>query len=126
MGRKKGFKSIILKNPPSIVATASIVGPKEGQGPLNKYFDTILSDNLYKEKSWEKAERKMLVETVKMAIENSKLPATEIEYFISGDLLNQIISSSFAARKIGLPFLGLYGACSAIAQGFGLGAILVD
>lgn len=125
-GKKMGFQTIKFQNPPSIIAASSIVGPKEGQGPLKDYFDLILNDNIYKEKSWEKAERKMLKEVVEMAIKNSNVPYSSIEYFIAGDLLNQIISAGFAARELGLPFFGIYGACSTMAEGLGLGSIIVD
>jgi stage V sporulation protein AD len=69
-------------------------------GPLAQYFDLILNDNLYGEKSWEKAEIKIVKEAVEMAIKNSKIPNADIEYFIAGDLLNQIIAASFAAREL--------------------------
>lgn len=124
--KKMGLQTVKFQNPPSILATASIVGPKEGQGPLKDYFDIILNDNMYQEKSWEKSERKMLKEAVEMAIKNSKVPYSNIEYFIAGDLLNQIISAGFAARELGLPFYGIYGACSTISEGMSLGAIIID
>lgn len=126
MSKKIGAQSVKFNNPPSIIGSASIVGPKEGQGPLKDYFDMVLNDNLYKEKSWEKAERKILKEAIEMAIKVSQVPQTQIDYLISGDLLNQIISSGFAARDLGLPFLGLYGACSAMAKGFALAAMMVE
>lgn len=124
--RKIGSQTIKFNKPPSIIGTGTVVGPKEGIGPLKDYFDLIINDDLYSEKSWEKAERKMLKEASEMAIKNSKIPFANIEYFISGDLLNQIISSAFTARELGSPFLGIYGACSTIAEGMGLGAILID
>lgn len=124
--KKLGLQTIKFQNPPSIIGTASIVGPKEGQGPLKDYYDLILNDNIYKEKSWEKAERKMLKEAAEMAIKNSNIAYSDVEYFIGGDLLNQIISAGFAARELGFPFLGIYGACSTMAEGLGLGAMLVD
>ncbi|WP_422443849.1 stage V sporulation protein AD [Thermoanaerobacterium sp. DL9XJH110] len=124
--KKLGLQTVKFQNPPSIIATASIVGPKEGQGPLKNYFDLTLNDNIYKEKSWEKAERKMLKEAAEMAIKNSRIPHTSIEYFVAGDLLNQIISAGFAARELGFPFLGIYGACSTMSEGLGIGAMMVD
>lgn len=124
--KKIGLQTVKFANPPSIKATATIVGPKEGEGPLKDYFDLILNDNLYQEKSWEKAERKMLKEAIEMVINYSKEPEANIEYLIAGDLLNQIISSSFAARDLGLPFFGIYGACSSMTEGLSLGAMLID
>ncbi|HEY8362951.1 MAG TPA: stage V sporulation protein AD [Tissierellaceae bacterium] len=124
--KKLGSQTVKFDNPPSIIATASIVGPVEGKGPLKDYFDLILNDFHFQEKTWEKAEKKMLKEAVEMAIKKSGIPSEEIEYFIAGDLLNQIIAASYAARELGIPFYGIYGACSTIAEGLGLGAMLVD
>ncbi|TYP54267.1 stage V sporulation protein AD [Thermosediminibacter litoriperuensis] len=124
--KKLGNQTVKFQNPPSIIATASIVGPVEGQGPLKDYFDLILSDFNFQEKTWEKAEKRMLKEAAEMAIKKSGVPGNQIEYFVAGDLLNQIISASFAARELGIPFLGIYGACSTMAEGLGLGAMLVD
>lgn len=124
--KKIGSQTTVFQNPPSIIGTGSIVGPKEGKGVLKEYYDLILSDDIYGEKSWERAERKMLKEAVEKAIKCSNISGNAIEYFIAGDLLNQIISAAFAARDLGFPFLGIYGACSTFAQGLSLGAMLID
>jgi len=124
--KKLGSQTVKFQNPPSIIGTATIVGPKEGQGRFKDYYDIILKDSLYQEKSWEKAETKILKEAVEIAIKNSQVPNAKIDYFIAGDLLNQIISASFAARELGLPFLGIFGACSTIAEGALLGSMLID
>jgi len=124
--KKLGLQTLRFENPPSIISTATIVGPKEGEGPLAKYFDMILANSIYGEKSWERAEKKMLKEAVEMAVNNSGIPNSDIEFFLAGDLLNQIISASFAARELGFPFLGLYGACSTMAESMGIGAMMVD
>ncbi|HHY70668.1 MAG TPA: stage V sporulation protein AD, partial [Thermoanaerobacterales bacterium] len=124
--KKLGSQTIKFENPPSIIGTASIVGPKEGQGRFKDYYDLILKDNIYKEGSWEKAEIKILKEAVEMAIKNSNIPTGEVEYLIAGDLLNQIISAGFAARELGMPFFGIYGACSTMTEGVALGSVLID
>lgn len=124
--KKLGSQTIKFENPPSIIGTAAIVGPKEGQGRFKDYYDLILKDNIYQEKSWEKAEKKMLKETVEMAIKHANIAEGKIEYLVAGDLLNQIISAGFAARELGLPFFGIYGACSTMAEGLTLGSIIVD
>ncbi|AEE91519.1 stage V sporulation protein AD [Tepidanaerobacter acetatoxydans Re1] len=124
--KKLGSQTIRFENPPSIIGAASIVGPKEGQGRFKDYYDLILSDNIYAESSWEKAEKKILKETIEIAIKNANLTTTKIEYLIAGDLLNQIISAGFAARELEIPFLGIYGACSTLAEGVTLGSIIVD
>lgn len=125
-GKKLGVQTIKFQNPPSLLSAASIVGPKEGQGPLRNYFDIVINNNEFEEKSWEKAERKMLKEAVEMAIKSGNIPHSDIEYFIAGDLLNQIISAGFAARELEIPFYGIYGACSTIAEGISLGSMIID
>jgi stage V sporulation protein AD len=124
--KKVGTQTVQFDNPPVIMATGSIVGPKEGEGPLKDYFDIVLSDDLYGEKSWELAESKMLITAVKKAVEKANLNLTDIEYMLSGDLLNQLMSASFAARELSIPFFGLYGACSTMSESLSLGAMLID
>ncbi len=124
--KKLGKQTVKFDHPPVIIGTASTVGPKEGQGPLHSYFDTILSDDTYGENSWELAESKMLRETVKLAIQKSDKNITDMEYMLSGDLLNQLMSATFAARDLGIPFFGLYGACSTMTESLSLGSMLID
>lgn len=124
--KKTGTQTVKLQSPPSIIATASITGPKEGEGPLREYYDVILTDDMYGEKSWEKAESKMEREVVKLAIDKAKLHPEQIDYMFSGDLLNQIISSSFAARELQIPYFGLYGACSTMTESLSLAAMMID
>lgn len=127
MSQKKiGTQTVRLNKPPSIVATASIVGPKEGEGPLARYFDTILSDDLFGEKSYEKAECKMVKEVSSKVISKAGLSNQLIDYMLAGDLLNQIITSSFAARELSIPYFGLYGACSTMTESLSLGSMLID
>ncbi|SHJ31502.1 stage V sporulation protein AD [Geosporobacter subterraneus DSM 17957] len=127
MARKKiGKQTVKLQQPPSIVSTASTVGPKEGKGPLSHYFDIILTDDLYGENSWELAESKMLRETIRAAIQRADKNIVDIEYLLSGDLLNQLMAASFAARDLDIPFFGLYGACSTMSESLSLGAMLID
>lgn len=124
--KKMGTQTVKLYNPPSILATASIVGPKEGEGPLKDYFDLVLSDDLYEEKTWERAESKMTKEAIKIALQKIKITPEKIDYLFGGDLLNQIISSSFAARELKIPFFGLYGACSTMSESLSLGSMVID
>ena len=104
----------------------SIVGEKEGNGNFKDYFDYVLIDDLFDEKSYEKAERKILELCMFKAIDRANLKIGDIDCVICGDLLNQIISSSFAARQINKPFLGLYGACSTMAESLIVGSTLID
>ena len=121
-----GAQTIKLQNPPTIVEVASIVGPKEGQGPLAKYFDQCLEDEFWGEKTWEKAESKIIKETVNSVITKSGVPADQIDYCFAGDLLNQCISSSFGLRELNIPFFGVFGACSTFVESLCLGSIFVD
>lgn len=124
--KKMGSQTVKFVNPPSIISSGTIVGPKEGQGPLKDYFDVILTDDTYGEKSWEKAECKMFQDSVNLALKKASLNINDIDYLIGGDLLNQIITSSFAARQFNVPTFGLYGACSTMAEGLSIGSMLID
>jgi len=121
-----GNQTVVFANPPVILSSYSVVGPKEGQGPLGKTFDHVWKDVLHGEKSWEVAESKMLLETMQGAIQQAQLPQDKIDFILAGDLLNQIIASSFAARQMALPFIGLYGACSTMALSMAMGSMLID
>lgn len=123
---KIGKQTIKFNSPPSILSTACIVGPKEGQGPLAKYFDQCLEDEFWGEKTWEKAESKIIKETVNTVISKSELPASNIDYCFAGDLLNQCISSSFGLRDLNIPFLGIFGACSTFVEGLVFSSIFVE
>jgi len=123
---KLGLQTIKFDNPVTIVETASIVGPKEGEGPLSKYFDQCLEDEFWGEKTWEKAESKIIRETVNLAITKSKIPASQIDICFAGDLLNQCISSSFGLRELNIPFFGIFGACSTFIEGLCLGSVFID
>ncbi|MEG2246154.1 MAG: stage V sporulation protein AD [Peptostreptococcaceae bacterium] len=127
MAKKRiGNRTVKLENEPIILSTASIVGPKEARGPLKDYFDMTLEDDLFGEKSWEFAESKMVQTVIKNAIEKANKSIDDINYMVAGDLLNQLLSTSFAAREVNIPFLGVYGACSTMAQSLSIGAMLVD
>ncbi|MBS4539623.1 stage V sporulation protein AD [Clostridium sp. D2Q-11] len=124
--KKMGAQTVKLLNPPSIVSTGTIVGPKEGEGPLKEYFDVIIEDDLFGEDSWEKSESKLQKEAIKNALDKISFPLNKIDYIFGGDLLNQIIASGFSARDLQIPFFGLYGACSTMSESLSLGAMIVD
>ncbi|MGB9904690.1 MAG: stage V sporulation protein AD, partial [Desulfotomaculales bacterium] len=94
--KKNGLQTVWFQNQPVILGAATIVGPKEGQGPLAHTFDKVVDDNYYGEKSWERAERRMLLEVMKMAAERAGVAPQNIDFLLAGDLLNQIISANFA------------------------------
>ena len=123
---KLGKQTIKFSNPVSILETASIVGPKESEGPMAKYFDNCLIDEFWGEKTWEKAESKIIKETVNTVISKSNISAQDIDYCFAGDLLNQCISSSFGLRELNIPFFGVFGACSTFAESICLGSVFVS
>lgn len=123
---KLGKQTIKFNTPPTILSTACIVGPKEGEGPLAKYFDQCLEDELWGEKTWEKAESKIIKETVNLAIKKSEIPSSNIDFCFAGDLLNQCISSSFGLRDLNIPFLGIFGACSTYVEGLIMSSIFIE
>jgi len=124
--KRMGKQTLIFQNPPVIFSSAAVAGPKEGKGPLKQSFDLVLDDTLFGEKSWEKAECKILQEAVKIALDKVNLTGESIDFFLAGDLLNQTISANFAARQLEIPFFGLYGACSTMAESLILGSVLID
>lgn len=126
MGKKLGKQTINFQNKPKIIGNYTIVGQKEGNSNFKDYFDYIIKNDLFGEKTFENAERKMLEHSIVNAIDRSGLRCEDIDLLVSGDLLNQIISSSFTARHLDIPFLGIYGACSTMAETLAVGASFVD
>lgn len=124
--KKVGKQTAQLQKPPVIASAASIVGPKEGQGPLAGYFDEIVDDNLWGEKSWEKAEAKFMREVLAKAVSKASLAMNALDYAIAGDLMNQCISASFGLRESGIPFFCVFGACSTMGESMSLGSMLID
>ena len=124
--KKIGKQTILFDTPPTITASSSIVGPKEAKGPLAKFFDQTLEDEFWGEKSWEKAESKIIKEATNMVIAKSGIASKDIDLVFAGDLLNQCISSSFGLRDENIPFFGVFGACSTFVESLSLGAIAVE
>lgn len=121
-----GAQTFIYEKQPIIAAHSSFAGPKEGQGPLAEWFDVILQDDLLGQKSWELAESEMVRQCMERTLNEGGIPVEQAQAMLSGDLNNQIMASSFAARKLDIPFLGLYGACSTFVQSIVLGAALIS
>ena len=124
--KKIGKQTFSFDNPPTITECASIVGPKEAQGPLGKYFDLTIEDEFWGEKTWEKAESKIIKETVNTVISKSGISSSQIDCCFAGDLLNQCISSSFGLRDLSIPFFGVFGACSTFVESMSLSAICAE
>lgn len=126
MKNKIGKQTFVFHNRPSIIGAGALGGEKESQGPMAKWFDILLKEDTYGEKTWEKAESKMLKETIMLSLDRAGKTKDQVDTILSGDLLNQLMSSSYMARDLGIPFLGLYGACSTMAESLILGSVLID
>ena len=122
---KCGRQSFQFINPPVITAWASIAGKKEKEGPLGKYFTKTNNDTFFGQSTWEKAENKMQQLALEKIAEHSAIPKDDFGLICSGDLLNQCIGSSFSLSNTGIPHLGLYGACSTMAESLIVSAMAV-
>ena len=122
----KGHQSWVFDSKPTILASAAIGGPFEANGALANDFDILTEDLWLGQDSYEKAEKVLLEHACHRAIEKASLKKEDINFLFSGDLMNQIISSSFAARTLGIPYLGVFGACSSSMEGLALAAQLID
>lgn len=122
----KGHQSWVFKSNPIILASAAVGGPFEAKGALAEDFDILHEDIWLAQDSFEKAEKIFLEHACERAIEKSGLKKEDIQFLLSGDLMNQIISSSFAARTLAIPFLGIFGACSSAMEGLALASLIVD
>jgi len=119
-------RTLIYKNPVWVRARASAVGPKESEGPLGDLFDIRHTEDLLGCESWELAESALIRECVQLCMEKGGVARGQLGAMLSGDLLNQLMASGFAARDLGEPFLGMYGACSTFLESTLAGAALVD
>ncbi|MGI6309057.1 MAG: stage V sporulation protein AD [Dethiobacteria bacterium] len=124
--RRIGKQTVLLEKKVALLSVATVAGPKESLGPLSNFFDRHCTDNILKEKSFERAECHMLEEACYLALGKAGLSPEDMDYFIGGDLLNQVITSTFCARNLAIPYLGIYGACSTLAEGLSLGAMLIQ
>lgn len=123
---KRGRQSFVLPRHPVITAWASIAGKKEGEGPLANTFDVVSKDPYFGQKTWEQAEKKMQQMAINKLAEKASMQPTDFGIVYSGDLLNQCIGSSFSLRNTKIPHLGLYGACSTMAESLLMAAMTVD
>lgn len=120
-----GKQSLHFNHPPSILSYASVVGKKEAQGPLSGSFDLSLRDGHFGQLSWEKAETQMQKTALTLALQKADLKESDLDGIFLGDLLNQCIGSSFSMRNKGIPTLGLYGACSTMAESLLLSSMTI-
>jgi stage V sporulation protein AD len=114
------FNNVYVEN------VGTVTGPYESKGPLGKYFDKSYDDLYMGAKTWEQAEMKILGDSVDILLNKSKMIKDDIDLFISGDLLNQLVSSNYTASYLKIPYIGIYGACSSSAEGIILGSSLIS
>lgn len=126
MAKKQGKQTYLTQNPPSVRAFAAVGSKKESEGPLADCFDILEPDATFGQTSWEKAESQMVTMVAERALQKAALSPTDIDCVFAGDLLNQCIGSTFGLRDMGIPLLGIYGACSTMAEGLLLSTLLVD
>lgn len=126
--KRIGAQTVRLEQPPVIIGAAAVAGPVEARGPLGHEFDQTYPDLTIGQSSFEKAERQMMIDACRLALRRAgiteKPPA--VDYFLAGDLLNQLITASFSGLEVGVPMYGLYGACSTFSQSLAIGAKLID
>ena len=125
MNQKLGRASVRLERPVYILNSASVVGTKEGQGPLGLLFDKVGQDDMFGCKTWEEAESTLQKEAVGLALEKAGLRPEDISYIFAGDLLGQSMATSFGISSYQIPLLGVYGACSTCGESLALGAMTI-
>jgi stage V sporulation protein AD len=121
----QGKRTWVFTEPPVIIATGTVVGPDEGQGPLASEFDLVHPDLEMGQPTWEKSERLLLEQASDIALQHANLTKDQLHFFVGGDLMNQIISNSFAARTLGAPYLGVFGACSTSMESLAVASLIV-
>lgn len=121
-----GKQSIAFEKPPYVIAAASVAGKKEGEGPLGKYLDVVEEDVMFGGKTWEEAESNMVKQAISLAISKAGLKNSDVRYIVGGDLLGQLIASSFGVEQLNIPLFGVYGACSTMGESMAIASILID
>ncbi len=126
MGKRLGKQTIQFQTPPAIAGAYAAVGKKEGDGPLGNWFDMVYQDEFLGQDTWEKAESKLIEDTVAGALQTAGIQPSDVQYIFAGDLLNQCAGSSFGVKTFEIPFFGIFGACSTMCEGLSLAAMAID
>jgi stage V sporulation protein AD len=121
-----GKQTVRFEKEPIILETSSVVGVKEGEGPLKKTFDVVLTDDTVGEKTWEKSESALQKQAAMLALKKANTAQGDINYVLAGDLLNQCVGAHYSVRELDIPFFGLYGACSTMTESMSLGAMIIS
>lgn len=124
--KRLGRRTVRLLTPPTIQAWASVVGKTEGKGPLRDSFDKISKDSYFGMPTWEQGESQMHKQCYELVCSKASIAPDKPDYILSGDLLNQCVGSAFAMRDTNVPYFGLYGACSTMAESLSIAAMLLD
>lgn len=119
-------RTVIFNSPPIITGHAGVAGKKEGEGPLAEDFDAIFEDTTMGQQSYELAESAMLNDAITRALTDAKVSAANVDFILSGDLLDQCMGSAFALKDLDVASIGLFGACSTMALSLSVGSMLVD
>ena len=114
--------TLLFRTPPVIAAQAAVGGKKEGEGPLAAAFDELSSDNRFGQSSWEAAEKYLQLRAARLCLQKAQLPEEKVRLVLAGDLQAQCTASNYTMRELGVPFAGVYGACSTMAETLGLAA----
>ncbi|MFW6238458.1 MAG: stage V sporulation protein AD [Halanaerobiales bacterium] len=126
MAEKLKGQTVNFNTPPHIIGHSCVMGPEEGKGPFNEKFDMIYEDPKCGQDTWEKGEKQMVSDAVGLSLDRAEIPVDKIDFMLGGDLLDQIVTANYLARDYPVAFLGLYGACSTMVEGLGVGSILLD
>ncbi|RHP48564.1 MULTISPECIES: stage V sporulation protein AD [unclassified Clostridium] len=121
-----GKASLRFEHPAFVASWASVAGKKEGQGPLAAGIDVTEQDEMFGMENWEQAESAMQKQAADLALEKGNIHRREVRYLFAGDLLGQLIATSFGTVDLEIPLFGLYGACSTMGEAMGLGAMCVN
>lgn len=121
-----GKASLRFEHPAFVASWASVAGKKEGQGPLADEIDVKEQDEMFGMENWEQAESAMQKQAADLALEKGNIHRREVRYLFAGDLLGQLIATSFGTVDLEIPLFGLYGACSTMGEALGLGAMCVN
>ncbi|MDO4317527.1 MAG: stage V sporulation protein AD [Lachnospiraceae bacterium] len=124
--KTKGKQSVEFPNPPYLLGEASVVGKMEGEGPLGKYFHEVCPDPFVGKKTWEEAESALIEKACNLVLSNSGVKRADVNYIVGGDLLAQLMATSFGVENLQIPFFGIYGACSTMGESLTLSAMMVE
>lgn len=124
--RLTGKQTWVFQNQIFVNVTGTAVGPKEAKGPLGKYFDVSYDDLHCGEQNWELAERKLMKNSIEKVVQKGNIMNSQIDFFLAGDLLNQMVTANYVARDMGIPFLGMFSACATSMETLAIGSAFID